>query len=238
MAITHASSGAGNGTETGSASLDLTFPATVNANQIAIAHVLHTGTSTGPTTPSGWTLLYGPANVGVTTVQGRHWVFGKLCTGSEDGTTVGFGTDGGTNGRAGRIYLFDGYEGGTIEDVVPPGSFSSIAHDTDPQGPTVTTTLPGALAIACMCQDDNNAEEAIVGMSGGTWGGHTEYSNATWGPQGIVLYLNTCTPTGNPGTVTGGAMVAANDEAGTIGFEIRPRGIRFLAPLVPLGRAA
>jgi hypothetical protein len=36
------------------------------------------------------------------------------------------------------------------------------------------------------------------------------------------MYVNVCTPTADPGTVSGGAQVATNDEAGTIGFEIRP----------------
>lgn len=221
MAIAYKSSGAGNGTETTSAALELVCPASVDANDILIAHIIHTGTSTGPSTPSGWDLLYGPANVG-TTATARHWVFGKIAAGTEDGATINFGTDGGSNGRAGRIYSFSGYVSGAITDVVPSASFSTTPHATDPQGPSVTTTVAGALAVACMCQDDDNSEEAIVGMSGGTWGGHVEYSNATWGPQGIVLYLNVCTPTANPGTVSGGSIAAANDEAGTIGFEIRP----------------
>ena len=222
MAIAYKGAGAGAGTETADAALNLVCPATVDANDILIAHVMHTGTATAPTTPSGWTALYGPANVGATATA-RHWVYGKLAVGDEDGTTVSFGTAGGTDGRAGRIYSFSGYVSGLITDVVPVASFSSIAHDTDPQGPTVTTTVAGALAIACMCQDDNNTEEAIVGMTGGTWGGHLEYTSADLGPAGLVLYLDTCTPTANPGTVTGGQIAAVNDESGTIGFEIRPQ---------------
>jgi len=222
MAIAYSSAGAGNGTETNAASLDLVCPATITAGDILIAHVMHTGTATAPTTPDGWTELYAAGAIGSTAATARHWVYGKIAIGDEDGTTVGFGTNGGTEGRAGRIYRFTGRVSGTIAQCVPSASFSSIAHDTDPQGPTVTTTVAGALAIALMCQDDNNTEEAIVNMTGGTWGGHIEYTSVTLGPAGLVMYLNTCTPTGDPGTVTGGAMTAANDEAGTIGFQITP----------------
>ncbi|MGH6690501.1 MAG: hypothetical protein ACREF4_07470, partial [Gammaproteobacteria bacterium] len=219
--IAYKSQDAGAGTETNGATLNVPCPATVDANDILIAHVIHTGTGTAPSTPSGWSLLHGPANVG-TTATARHWVFGKLAVGDEDGTNIDFGTAGGTNGRAGRIYSFSGYSSGTLADVVPSASFSAIAHATDPQGPSVTTTVEGALAVACFCQDDNNTGAAIAGMSGGTWTEPVaEYSNATWGPQGIVLYINVCTPTANPGTVSGGAQVATNDESGTIGFEIR-----------------
>lgn len=221
MAIAYKSSGAGAGTETSGAALNLACPATVDANDILIAHVMHTGTTTAPSTPSGWSLLYGPANVG-TTATARHWCFGKLADGSEDGASISFGTAGGTNGRAGRIYSFSGYAAGSLADVVPAASFSDIPHATDPQGPSVTTTVAGAVAVALMCQDDNNTPPAITGMSGGTWAENAEYVNATWGPQGIQMSINTCTPTADPGTVSGGAQVATNDEAGTIGFEIRP----------------
>ena len=225
MAITYKSSGAGAGTETTAADLNLVAPATVDANDILIAQVIHTGITTGPTTPSGWSLLHGPANLGLGTVTARHWCFGKLAAGTEDGATISFGTDGGTNGRAGRIYSFAGYVSGTLADVVPAASFSDIANNTDPQGPTVTTTIAGALAVALTCQDDNNTEEAIAGATGGTWGGFVTYVNATWGPQGIHIDIQVATPTVDPGTISGGAMVAANDQASTIGFEIRESAV-------------
>lgn len=228
MSVALKSQGAGAGTETNGAALNLVCPATVDVNDILVAHVMHTGTTTAPTTPSGWTLLYGPANVG-TTATARHWVFGKIADGTEDGATINFGTAGGTNGRAGRIYSFSGYVCGTIELVIPVASFSDIPHATDPQGPTVTTTMNGALAVAFTCQDDNNTEEAIAGASGGTWGGFQTFVDASLGPQGLHLDIQVSTPTANPGTISGGAMVAANDEAGTIGFEIRPVGIPTLA---------
>jgi hypothetical protein len=201
-------------------SLDLVCPATVNANDILIAQVIHTGTATAPTTPANWTLLYGPVNIGITPA-GRHWVFGKLAVGTEDGATIGFGTDGGTNGRAGRIYRCTGWVAGTITDVVPAASFSNIEHDTDPQGPSITTTVAGALAVALTTQTDNNTEEAMTGMSGGTWGGFVTFVSTTLGPVGLHIDIEVATPTANPGTISGGAMTATNDPASTIGFEIR-----------------
>lgn len=222
MAIAYKSQGAGAGTETSGATLNVPCPATVDANDILIAHVIHTGTTTAPSTPAGWSLLSGPNNVG-TTATARHWCFGKLAIGNEDGTNINFGTAGGTNGRAGRIYSFSGYISGTLADVVPAASFWVGSHATDPQGPFVTTTVAGARAVALFCQDDNNTGAAITGMTGGTWVENVaEYSDATWGPQGIVLYINSAIPTADPGTISGGAQVATNDEAGTIGFEIRP----------------
>lgn len=232
VSIAYKSQGAGAGTETNGAALNLACSATVDANDILVAHIMHTGTGTEPTTPTGWTLLYGPANVG-TTATARHWAFGKIADGSEDGATVSFGTAGGTNGRAGRIYSFSGYISGTINQVIPSASFSSVPHATDPQGPSVTTTLVGALAVALTCQDDNNTEEAIAGASGGTWSGFQTFVSSTLGPQGLHLDIQVATPTANPGTISGGATVAVNDESGTIGFEIRPVGIPVTADFSP-----
>lgn len=222
MAIAYNAAGSGNGTETSGAQLSLTCPATVNSNDILIAHILITGTSISPTTPSGWTLLYGPGDLGVTIVTARHWVYGKLADGSEDGATVDFGNPATTEGRAGRIYSFTGYVSGTITDVVPAASFSSNPNDTDPPGPSVTTTVAGALAVALKAQDDNNTQSAITGMTGGTWTQQQSYTSTTWGPQGIAIAIDTCTPTADPGTVSGGTSATTNDECGTIGFEIRP----------------
>lgn len=227
MAIAFKSSGAAAGTETSGAALNVVAPAVVDAIDILIAHVMHTGTTTAPSTPANWSLLFGPSNVG-TTATARHWCFGKLAIGDEDGATISFGTAGGTNGRVGRIYSFSGYISGTLADVVPAASFSGIPHGTDPQGPSVTTTVVGALAAALTCQDDNNTEEAIAGATGSggftgvSWGGFLTFVDAALGPQGLHIDLQVAIPIGTTGTISGGAMVAANDEAGTIGFEIRP----------------
>ena len=64
MAIAYKSSGAGVGTKTDGAALQPACPATVDPNDILIAQIIYTGTATGPSTPAGWSLLYGPAEIG------------------------------------------------------------------------------------------------------------------------------------------------------------------------------
>ncbi len=98
MAVAYASAGAGAAAETNGATLSLTCPAVVNAGDVLIAHVVHLGTTTAPTYPTGWTHLHGPVGLSASPT-GRVWVFGKLAVGNEDGTGVSFGTAGGTNGR-------------------------------------------------------------------------------------------------------------------------------------------
>ena len=203
-----------------------TCPATVNANDILVAHVAWNDTSSGPFTPGGWTLLDGPQNIG-TTPNGRHWVFGKIAAGTEDGAAVDFGDQGGTVKRWGRIYSFTGFTGGTIAELC--NGFAATAHATDPQMPTVTTTLVGALAVACVAQNDDNAVGSATGESGGDWvEAVAEYTATTGG--GVMMQLQTCTPTGNPGTVSGGSAATTNDPCGVIGFQIRASAPQDVTP--------
>jgi hypothetical protein len=87
--------------------------------------------------------------------------------------------------------------------------------------PTVTTTLAGALAVAVIWQADDNAQDSATGETGGNWvEAVAEYTQLATTPD-TGMGIQTCTPTGNPGTVTGGSVSTANDPCGVIGFEIR-----------------
>lgn len=223
MAIAYKSAGAGGGTETSGAQLALACPAVVAANDILIGHVTHEGLTTAPTDPAGWTLLYGPANLGTGTAVGRSWAYGKLADGTEDGATINFGTAGGTAGRYGRIYSFDGYVSGTLAQLVRAASFSDIPTEGTIPLPTVTTTVTGAMAVALLVQDDNNAFAAAGAVTGGTWAEPVaEFVSTSLGVQGCVVGIQTSIPTTDPGTITGGTANATADEGSSIGFEIRP----------------
>ena len=219
MAIAYSAAGAGASTETSGAACDPASPATVNANDILIIHAYFEGTTTTPDTPSGFTLLYGPALV--QTTIGRHWIFGKIADGSEDGAANALGSPAVTTMRSGRCYSFTGWVSGTITDAVPAASFSETSHATDPAMPTVTTTIAGSLAVACMAQNDNNASASALTETGGDWTEAVAEYVAALTP-GLQLQLQTCTPTADPGTVSGGIVATTNDPCGVIGFEIRP----------------
>lgn len=219
MAVAYKSQGAGAATETSGAACSPASPATVDANDILIVHAYFEGTATAPDTPSGFTLLDGPRVIESTI--GRHWIYGKLAAGTEDGAANALGSQAVTTMRSGRCYSFSGWVSGTITDAVPAASFSATSHATDPQMPTVTTTIAGGLAVAAVVQNDNNALAAATGETGGDWVEAVAEFTAALTP-GLVLQLQTCTPTANPGTVTGGAVAATNDPSGVIGFEIRP----------------
>lgn len=216
MAIAYKSAGSGASTETSGAALSPTCPATVDANDILIAHVFWEGTTTAPSTPSNWELLSGP-HVIETTIA-RHWVYGKIADGSEDGATVDFGNPSVTTQRGARVYSFSGYVAGAITQICD--GFTHVSHATDPQGPTVTTPKAGALAIALIGQNDNNAQASFTGESGGDWTEAVAEYTAALTP-GLALQIQTCTPTGNPGTVSGGTFNTTNDPVGVIGFYIQ-----------------
>jgi hypothetical protein len=220
MAITYKSAGAGVSTETSGAALSPACPAVVDAGDILIIQTAWEGTTSAPSTPSGWTLLYGPQNVGSASVVARHWLFGKIADGTEDGATAALGSPAVTTQRAARIFSFAGRVSGAIDELVR--AFSNLVGDTDPTGPTVTTTVAGALACALVYQNDNNTLETFAGASDtwterGTVGGYIFALT-----PGGVLDLLTATPAADPGTVSGGAMTVTNDPWGVIGFEIRP----------------
>ena len=219
MSIAYKSAGTGATTEASGGDLAPTCPATVDAGDILIAHVGYEGTATTPSTPSGWALLSGPH---VIESAHRHWIFGKIAAGTEDGAAISFGTPAVTTMRTGRIYSFSGRVGGTITALVPAASFAHLSHGTDPQMPTVTTTKAGALAVACTFQLDDNPQASATGESGGDWAeisaGH-EYVQSATTPDSC-LHIQVCTPTADPGTVTGGTVATLNDPCGVIGFQI------------------
>lgn len=216
MAITFKSQGAGAYTEVSGASLAPACPASVDAGDILVLHAHYEGVLTAPSTPAGWELLYGPCRVGLIG-DAQHWAFGKIADGSEDGAAVDLGSPAVVTQRGARIYSFGGRLSGTIRDLVV--GFTNTAHATDPQMPTVRTTKAGALAVALVTQHDNNALAAAGAVTGGTWAEPVaEFVNS--GAPGMVLQLQTATPTGDPGTIQDGAVAATDDASGVIGFQI------------------
>lgn len=236
MAIAFKGAGAGGGTETSGAQLGRPCPATVDANDILVAHVMYLDITTVPSTPADWALLGGPFNIGQATAVGRTWVFGKLAAGTEDGATINFGTQGGTIGRAGRIYSFSGYVSGIITDVIPAASFINVEGETSTVGmPTVTTTIAGSLAVALCAIDDNNAQVSATGESGGDWTeAIADFVDTALGAQGLSMGIQTAAMA-SPGTISGGSFTqSATDESGNVGFEIRESA--FVAPSGPVHR--
>src|SRR5688572_22291201 len=218
MAITYKSQGGGVSTETSGAALSPLCPATVDAGDILILHIFWEGTTTAPSPPGAWTILGSSPYVIETTIA-RHWVYGKIADGTEDGAAIACGSPAVTTQRGARIYSFAGRTDGTITSLV--NGFAHLSHATDPAMPTVTTTQAGALAVALVAQNDNNTFGNPTGESGGDWveALAAEFSaNLT---PGFSMGICSATPTGNPGTISGGTIATTNDPVGVIGFQIK-----------------
>jgi hypothetical protein len=216
VAIAYKSQGSGVATESSGAALEPLCPATVDAGDILVAHVFWEGTTTTPSTPSGWDLLSGP-HVIETTIA-RHWVFGRIADGSEDGAAVAFGSPAVTTQRGARIYSFSGRVAGTIAQLVR--GFLHTSNANDPTAPDVTTTRTDSLAVLLVGQNDNNTQASFTGETGGDYTEAVAEFTASLTP-GLALGIQTATVTSAPGTITGGTDNTLNDPVGVIGFEIR-----------------
>src|SRR5688572_17620335 len=154
MAIAYSSQGAGIATTVSATALQPLCPATVNLNDILIAHLCYRDTSTSFATPGNWTLLAGPESAG-STPTGRHWIYGKIADGTEDGAAVNFGGTGTTIVRHGRIHSFTGYVSGLITDVVV-GINHAAGTSTAVPDTGVTTTVADAMAVGLIYVTDDN----------------------------------------------------------------------------------
>jgi len=228
MAVAPKSQGAGVSTETSGAALSPLCPAVVDAGDVLILHVFWEGTASAPSPPGDWTLLNpgGTAFLIETTIA-RQWFYGKIAAGTEDGAAVACGTPAVTTQRGARIYSFSGRLDGSIAALI--GGITHTSHANDPQGPTVVTPIAGSLAVMLVAQNDNNAFAAIAGESGGSWAEMVaEYTVAL--TPGFSLGCQTCIPTSDPGTVSGGSDNTTNDPCGVIGFYIKPTAAQTISP--------
>lgn len=212
-----AAAGAGASTETSGAAHNVPCPATVNAGELLIAHLVYEGTTVAPSDPSGWTALGGSP---FGTANPRVWIYGRIADGSEGGTNINFGSPANTNSRHGRIYSFSSVRSDTVANVV--GAFNtengSVAQIDDVG---VTTIEADSLAVNCIGVMDDNAVVSFTGESGGDWTeALAEYTNTATTPD-ICIQLQTATMAA-AGTVNGGSQtMAAADPWRVVGFYIR-----------------
>ena len=219
LPVAAAAGAADPGTVTSGAAWDMACPATVAAGEILIAHISCRDLTTNPSPPAGWTLLGGP----FATTVGRHWIYGKIADGTEDGTTISFGTQAVTVNRSGRVYSFSGnnWTGSDISNIViginhESGTASTV---TDRQ---VQTAYDKCLACQFVKVDDNNTIGPFTGETGGDWTeAFAEVSNNLG--TGWMAQLQVAPITSAGTIINGGSVVmSAADPWGVIGCYIRP----------------
>ena len=157
MAIAFKGAGTGHAIATSARDTAPTCPATVDANDILIAHVLYGDNVTGVHDPgrldaARWSV---PDQTSRATAEAGFTASSPRAPRTARRSTS-FRLSSNTGRRLGRIYSYSGYVSGTIRDVVPVASIGGIgqAATTAPAGPTVKTTHSGSLAMRDLLDDN------------------------------------------------------------------------------------
>ena len=211
--------GAGVLTATSSAAVTPGYDATPVAKDLLLAHVFYGGNTTAPSTPTNWTLLSGPHDLGTPATNGRVWLYGKIATGGD--ASPAFGTQAVTTPRRARVYRWDTVRDDTIANVVGGIAFETNNLATFPDV-GVTTTEDNSYAVNLVAQpEDIPALGAFTGETGGDWTELVaEFTGTTGTPDTSMQIQGAPMPTA--GTIDGGTFASGSAfNRGIIGFYIR-----------------
>ena len=188
------------------------YPSGLQADDLIILQVTVRNTATTPTTPTGFTLLYGPDSTGT----GRQWIYNKFSDGTESGTiTV---TIGGTVCKMARMYAFRNV---ALSNFNEGGGFGSGTGATI-SAQSVTTTDVKRLVVSFVLVNDDNAVGSFTGETGGDWTEAVAEFTTTAGSDGCVQ-LQTATMA-LAGTILGGSYVmSAADSWGVRTLALKPK---------------
>lgn len=188
------------------------YPTGLQANDLIMMQVTVRDTSTTPTTPAGFTLLYGPDSSGT----GRQWIYYKFATGSESGTlTV---TIGNSACKVARMYAFRNV---ALSSFTEGTVYGSNAGSTTISAQSVATSGNGRLAVSFVLTTYSNTVPAFSGQTGGTWAvGDTGFTT-TSGSRGSVQLETATMATG--GTISGGSCsIGTSASWGVRAFALVP----------------
>jgi hypothetical protein len=213
FSVSYVAAGTGSGT-TGNPTPR--YPTGLRANDLILMQVTVRDVSTTPTTPTGFTLLYGPDSTG----YGRQWIYYKFSNGTETGTiTV---TIGGGSCKIARVYAFRNVARSSFTEGERFGSGTGKYIYAQ----SVTTTNVNRLAVSFVFVNDDNPVGSFNLENGGNWTEAVSEFRTNAGSDGCVQ-LQTATMA-TAGTISGGSYsMGASD----------PWGVRAFA-LIPISRIA
>ena len=159
------------------------YPAGLQANDLILLQVIVLDTSTTPTTPTGFTLLFDSDSNG----NDRQWIYYKFSIGSESGILT-VSVSGGSTAIA-QMYSFRNVAASSFTEG---GSFGS-GTDNTVESRTVTTTGNGGLAVSFIFVDNNVAASDFAGENGGNWAEVTNGEYQFNGNNDGTLDLQTAT---------------------------------------------
>ena len=210
--------GAGVATATAGANLDVEYPTGIIAGNILIIQGIYRDNTGTLSTPTGFTLLYGPDAAGTTL---RQWIFGKIADGTETGT-ITVTTTSSTILRAARMYRFDGCKGGITDTSGYEGGNTQEVTTSSVPDAGVTTSGSNRLALNFIGISDNSTLGAFTGESGGDWieavagfstniglDGHLQLQTATMVSSGTINGGSYTMSAADPGIVRGFALIGS-----------------------------
>jgi PKD repeat protein len=188
--VTYVAAGAGSGT-TGNPTPS--YPAGLQTNDLILLQVTVRDTTTTPTTPAGFTLLYGPDSTGT----GRQWIYYRFSNGSETGTiTV---TVVGTACKIARMYSFRNVALSSFTEAASFGTGTGRRIYAQ----TVATTDVRRLAVSFVFVNYDKAVDSFTGETGGDWVEATAEYTTTADTRGCAQ-LQTAIMA-SAGTISGGS---------------------------------
>jgi flagellin-like protein len=211
--VTFVSTGTADASEGSSNNPTPSYPTGLQLNDLIILQVSVQSTSDTPTTPTDFTLLFGPDSNG----NDRQWIYYKFSTGSESGIlTVS------VSGYSTAIAQMYSFRNVAVSSFTEGGSFSS-GTDNTVESRTVTTTGSGRLAVSLIFVDNNVAVSDFTGENGGNW---VEVVNGEFqfnGNNDGTLDLQIATMA-TAGTITnsGVATIGGYDNWGVRAFALIP----------------
>jgi hypothetical protein len=169
---------------------------------------------TSPTTPDGWTVLYGPD---ATSTLVRQWIFYKFATGSETGSVSVTAAIAVT--KLGRMYAFRNVK--TTVPFVEGGGFGAgtVAAIS---AKTVITTNVERFAVSFVFVSDDNAVGSFTGETGGDWTETVAEFVTGLGNDGCIQLQGATMASAS--TISGGTYtMAAADQWGVRAFALKAR---------------
>ncbi|MEM2129705.1 MAG: M14-type cytosolic carboxypeptidase, partial [Candidatus Bathyarchaeia archaeon] len=204
--------GAGAGIAGTGSTLQPSYPSGLQTGDLILLQVTVRDTTNIPTTPTGFTLLYGPNSTGT----GRQWIYYKISDGTETGTiTI---TIAGSAVKVARMYAF---RNTATTDFAESAAFTSGLGTTISAPSSVTTSGNNQLVVAFVFVTYNNAVSSFTGETGGDWQETIPEYTTTSGSRGCIQ-LQTAMMF-SAGTITGGSCTMTSSQAwGVLAFAIKP----------------
>ena len=196
---------------TSASAQSIAYPSGWQANDLLLLQVTVRDTTNAPSTPSGFTLLYGPD----TSTVGRQWIYYRFALGS-DSSSVSV-TIAGSACKIARMYDFRNVAASSFTEGA---SFGSNPGSNTISAQSVTTANVNRLAVSFVFDTYSNTLGPFTGSSG-TWTEPVIEYTTTLGSRGGVQLQTATMP--SAGTISGGSLALTTSASwGVRAFALMP----------------